>query len=139
MLDGTEGAETRASQYASLDLPRHEMLRVPRRCPAVLCDATSSSPPPLTLTLTLGDTRTQVAVGSASHVSLVDVRCATGGLRGATQRTVPAVDQSMVRSLSLHGHLLTAGSGHGRLSFLDLRTMTYLPVGAPPSRLLTLT
>eukprot|EP00959_Pyramimonas_sp_CCMP1952_P448609 9393347-Pyramimonas_sp.AAC.1 len=41
---------------------------------------------------------------------------------------------SGVRSLSLLEHLLTSGSGQGRISFLDLRTMAYLPVrGANPS------
>ena len=33
-----------------------------------------------------------------------------------------------VRSLTLLEHLLTSGSGQGRVAFLDLRTMTYVPV-----------
>jgi hypothetical protein len=46
------------------------------------------------------------------------------------QCAVGAVHPSWgVRSLSLNDHLLTAGTGQGGVSFLDLRTMAYLPVG----------
>ena len=52
-------------------------------------------------------------------------------VRVVEQHAVSAVHQSWgVRSLSLNEHLLTAGTGQGGLSFLDLRTMAYLPVGA---------
>ncbi len=64
-----------------------------------------------------------LAIGSLSHVTVMDVRAphAAAG--------VDAHDGGAgVRSLSLRGHVLTVGAADGRISFLDMRTRTYLPM-----------
>jgi len=70
-----------------------------------------------------------VAVGSQSHITLIDVRAPHGSKQCTAAHYIPAVDTAYgVRSLSMSDHVLTSGSGQGRISFLDLRSIAYLPV-----------
>ncbi|KAF7721235.1 hypothetical protein EC973_005017 [Apophysomyces ossiformis] len=67
------------------------------------------------------------AVGSAAHVTLLDPRL--------SDRKVVADLDSIdgnwgVRSLDFSDTILACGSGHGKLSFVDIRNMKYLPLGS---------
>lgn len=70
-----------------------------------------------------------VAVGTQSHVTLLDPRC-----------KLPACDirsrdpHHGVRSVSFQGHILTSGSGRGHLAFYDLRAARYLNLGPDPQQ-----
>lgn len=70
-----------------------------------------------------------VAVGSQCHVALLDPRCCdvVSVVEGQKAR-------EGVRSLQLHGHLLSAGSSMSALSFLDLRMRAWLAVDGPKPR-----
>lgn len=69
------------------------------------------------------------AVGSESHIQMVDPRTA------GVYRCVPSLDPGgSVRSLSVHDHLMTVGTGGGTISFLDLRTDSFLQMNRPSGR-----
>ena len=53
---------------------------------------------------------------------------------GTPAETVPGSTLQGVRSLQLHGHLLSAGSSMSALSFLDLRMRAWLAVDGPKPR-----
>ncbi|CAL5228259.1 g11362 [Coccomyxa viridis] len=78
----------------------------------------------------LAMTDSLVAVGSQSHVSLIDPRKKT------PVQEVESLDHSHgVRSLTFLDHLLSCGSGRGRMFFYDMRAAAYLeldPLDAPP-------
>ncbi|KAK9918446.1 hypothetical protein WJX75_004149 [Coccomyxa subellipsoidea] len=62
-----------------------------------------------------------LAVGSQSHITLVDPRKKT------PVQDVESLDEGHgVRSLNFLDHLLSAGSGRGRLFFYDMRASAYL-------------
>ncbi|BDA46679.1 DDB1- and CUL4-associated factor 12 [Coccomyxa sp. Obi] len=71
-----------------------------------------------------------LAVGSQSHITLVDPRKKT-----AVQDIESLDDAHGVRSLNFLDHLLSCGSGQGKLFFYDLRASAYLdlsPVAEQP-------
>ena len=53
---------------------------------------------------------------------------------GTPAETLPGSPLQGVRSLQLHGHLLSAGSSMSALSFLDLRMRAWLAVDGPKPR-----
>ncbi|KAK9827700.1 hypothetical protein WJX81_001747 [Elliptochloris bilobata] len=68
-----------------------------------------------------------VAVGSQSHVSLVDPRCQ------APVQDVASLDTDHgVRSLCFLDHLLSCGTGRGRVSFYDLRASAWMDLDPEP-------
>jgi DDB1- and CUL4-associated factor 12 len=78
-----------------------------------------------------------VSVGSQSHISLLDPRCAS------IVHTFESLDEGWgVRSMNISKSLVTIGGGIGRISFFDLRKMAYiewesntpLPIVAPERR-----
>ncbi|KAA6416603.1 MAG: hypothetical protein FRX49_13433 [Trebouxia sp. A1-2] len=65
-----------------------------------------------------------VAVGSQSHVSLLDPRIAQ-----PTIRALDSIDPGQgVRSLGIMDNILSSGSGRGRIAFFDLRANDYISV-----------
>ena len=67
---------------------------------------------------------TLAAAGSQSHITLIDPR-----LGRAVQDVLSVDAHHGVRSLVFKGeHLLSSGSGRGRISFLDLRINRYLEI-----------
>ncbi|KAL0027315.1 hypothetical protein WJX77_012210 [Trebouxia sp. C0004] len=65
-----------------------------------------------------------VAVGSQSHVSLLDPRIAQ-----PTIRALDSIDPGQgVRSLGIMDNILSSGSGRGRIAFFDLRANDYVSV-----------
>ncbi|EIE19636.1 WD40 repeat-like protein [Coccomyxa subellipsoidea C-169] len=70
-----------------------------------------------------------VAVGSQSHITLVDPRQKT------PVQDVESLDEGHgVRSLNFLDHLLSAGSGRGRVFFYDLRASAYLDLDIAAKR-----
>ncbi|KAI9317011.1 WD40-repeat-containing domain protein [Dichotomocladium elegans] len=64
----------------------------------------------------------RLAVGSQSHITLLDPRCAGGSVH-----VFESQDKSWgVRSLALHDPIVTCGGGMGRVSFYDLRSQAYV-------------
>ncbi|XP_028399193.1 DDB1- and CUL4-associated factor 12-like [Dendronephthya gigantea] len=62
------------------------------------------------------------AVGSQSHVTMLDGRCPSSFLY-----SVESIEKDAgIRSLSFHHEVVTIGSGFGTCSFLDLRTCRYI-------------
>ncbi|KAK9806147.1 hypothetical protein WJX72_003229 [[Myrmecia] bisecta] len=69
-----------------------------------------------------------IAVGSQSHVTLLDPR-----LRKGEVRVIESLDENQgVRSINFLEHLLSCGSGRGRISFYDLRASKYIPLELDP-------
>lgn len=67
-----------------------------------------------------------LAAGSAAHVTLADAR-----QRAAPLEMVDSPDkQQGVRSVTLEGHLLSFGTGLGKICFWDMRAQHFLPTGA---------
>ncbi|GAQ78720.1 Notchless-like WD40 repeat-containing protein [Klebsormidium nitens] len=76
--------------------------------------------------VTLAVMQPLAAIGSANHVTFVDMRC------GHVAHSVESLDEGWgIRSLAFKGDILSVGGGKGRLSFLDLRTLKYLPLRGP--------
>ena len=72
--------------------------------------------------LTYCDEFSLYAVGSQSHVSFLD-------LRQGQQNIPPLCSReggTGVRSLSVHQHIVTVGTGHGSLLFYDIRAQKFL-------------
>lgn len=62
-----------------------------------------------------------IAVGSQNHVMLIDPRDRKG-----SSRSIQTLEQNQsIRSLTLNEHLLTVGSGFGKISFYDLRAGSF--------------
>mmetsp|Transcript_6098 Transcript_6098/g.13908 ORF Transcript_6098/g.13908 Transcript_6098/m.13908 type:complete len:213 (+) Transcript_6098:680-1318(+) len=75
--------------------------------------------------LALSPDHTLVAVGSQYHVQFVDPR-------SGVAHSINSQDSGWgVRSLSFLGGVLSVGGGAGRLSFLDMRTLGFIPVPSP--------
>ncbi|KAK3815264.1 MAG: hypothetical protein J3Q66DRAFT_344152 [Benniella sp.] len=61
------------------------------------------------------------AVGSQSHISIIDPRTSS------IVRTIDSCDEGWgVRSLDFKSNILTTGGGYGRIGFYDLRAQRYL-------------
>ena len=72
--------------------------------------------------LSLGPDHALYAVGSQSHVTMLDGRCPSQLLY-----SVESIDKDAgIRSLSFHNDVVTIGSGFGSCSFLDLRTNKFI-------------
>ncbi|KAL3151622.1 hypothetical protein ABBQ38_012613 [Trebouxia sp. C0009 RCD-2024] len=72
----------------------------------------------------MGITQDMVAVGSQSHVTLLDPR-----LSQPTIKVVNSVDPGQgVRSVGIMDNILSSGSGRGRIAFFDLRASAYISV-----------
>lgn len=68
-----------------------------------------------------------VAVGSLSHVALIDPR-KRGTNALITSLASPDVDEG-VRSVCLADNLLSFGTGKGKIAFYDIRAAKFLPAG----------
>ncbi|KAG0022957.1 hypothetical protein BGZ80_010723, partial [Entomortierella chlamydospora] len=65
------------------------------------------------------------AVGSQSHISIVDPRAST------IVHEAESCDEGCgVRSLDFKSHIITTGDGYGRIGFYDLRAQNYLDVSS---------
>ena len=65
-----------------------------------------------------------VAIGSQSHISLLDARAGTNPVAVSS---INSMDESRgVRSLEFNRHVLAIGGGYGRISFFDVRAGKYL-------------
>jgi WD repeat-containing protein 40A len=105
-----------------------------------------------TVCLALDEPHNMYAVGSQSHISLLDPRCASlstpiptsafsapsnisGGNPAGVVHMVESKDNGWgVRSISLDHSMMTVGGGYGRISFYDLRAQKYLSWDDPSTR-----
>ncbi|XP_041493356.1 DDB1- and CUL4-associated factor 12-like protein 1 [Microtus oregoni] len=72
--------------------------------------------------LTYCDELSLYAVGSQSHVSFLDLRHGQENIWSFCSRE----GGTGVRSLSVHQHIVTVGTGHGSLLFYDIRAQKFL-------------
>ncbi|TPX32075.1 hypothetical protein SmJEL517_g04738 [Synchytrium microbalum] len=81
-----------------------------------------------TVCLAADTKRNLYAVGSQSHISLIDPRV------GSLVHVLDSCDETWgVRSISMERDMVTVGGGLGRISFYDLRAQRYMDIGPSPS------